>query len=189
MYFLKAFINDPGAIGAISPSSQVLAKAMLDDLSLQAGDGILELGPGTGAFTIQIRQRLADAGDYLGVERNALFARLLGERFPELRVVNGLAENVYELYQSDGLRQPKLIVCGLPLSIQRRLMLDSLVALLDGLMVGGSVFRTFFYVHSYWLPSAVHFRRKMNAVFGSHPPGRLVLRNLPPAMVLTWVRH
>lgn len=189
MQFLKAFINDPIGIGAISPSSEVLAKAMLDDLSIAPGEAVLELGPGTGAFTTYIRQMIADSSDYLGVEREPKFARILSKRFPDLRVVNGSAEGVYEIYKGNGLRHPKAIVSGLPVSTQPRMVLDSIIEILDRLMAEGSVFRTFQYVHAFPLPSAVHFRRRMDGIFGSHQRSRVVIRNLPPAVVLTWRRR
>ncbi|MDX1433648.1 MAG: rRNA adenine N-6-methyltransferase family protein [Gammaproteobacteria bacterium] len=188
MHFLKAFLNDPGAIGAISPSSQVLALAMVDDLDLQPGCGVLELGPGTGAFTAEIRSRLTSPDDYVGVERDPGFARVLRERFPDLRIVNGLAEDIGDYYERNALSPPKAILCGLPLSIQRRDSLDSIVAVADELMSAGSEFRTFFYLPALPLPPAIYFRRRMNAVFGEHRPGRVVMRNLPPATVLAWRR-
>ena len=129
LHFLKAFLNDPGAIGAISPSSQVLALAMVDNLDPQPGHGVLELGPGTGAFTAEIRRRLASPDDYVGVERDPGFARVLRERFPDLRIVNGLAEDIGEFYERNALPAPKAILCGLPFSIQRRATLDSIVAM------------------------------------------------------------
>lgn len=188
LYFLKAFLNDPGAIGAISPSSQILALAMIEDLNLQPGDGVLELGPGTGAFTGQIRRILPNSSDYLGVERDAGFARVLSDRFPDLRIVNGLAEDVGQIYRDSGLHYPKAIVCGLPLSIQRRATIDSIIDVVHELMTPGSEFRTFFYLHALPLPSAVHLRRRMDTEFGRHDNGRVVLRNLPPAIVLAWRR-
>lgn len=188
MYFLKAFLNDPGAIGAISPSSQALARAMIDDLDIEPGDGVLELGPGTGAFTGEIRRILGGPNDYLGVERDAGFARVLRERFPDLNIVNGLAEDASQCYEDGRLRRPKAILCGLPLSIQRRETLDSIVAVADELMDAGSEFRTFFYLHALPLPAAIYFRQRMDAVFGERTSSRVVLRNLPPASVLAWRR-
>ncbi len=47
---------------------------------------------------------------------------------------------------------------------------------------------TFQYVHGYRLPPAVVFRRNMSARMGSEPQIKSVVRNFPPAFVLTWTR-
>ena len=50
----------------------------------------------------------------------------------------------------------------------------------------GGTFTTFQYLHGYGLPPAIAFRRGMTARMGTAPSARLVLRNVPPALVLTW---
>ena len=49
--FFHAFIREPASVGALSPSSRALAMAMIDGFDLRHADTIVELGPGTGAFT------------------------------------------------------------------------------------------------------------------------------------------
>ena len=49
--FLREFISQPGSIGAVTPSGKVLASRMLDGISLDRSSVVVELGPGTGAFT------------------------------------------------------------------------------------------------------------------------------------------
>ena len=47
-------------------------------------------------------------------------------------------------------------------------------------------FRTFQYVHAYGLPAARRFRAAMDRLFGSSTRSQPVLRNVPPAYVLTY---
>ena len=185
-YFLRDFIKDPVAIGAISESSAALARAMVDNLPIAPGDPVVELGPGTGVFTRQIREK---THAYLGIERNCRFTQLLYKRFPDLTFVNGLAEDGFEHYSGMGLPPPKAIVCGLPLAIWSHELQDSIIDELDSLMTPGCIFRTFQYAHSFGFPLAIRFRRKMNALLGPCQRSRIVLRNLPPAFILTWSRH
>ena len=186
MLLLKAFIRDPASIGAISPSSQSLARAMTSGLTVGPGEVVVELGPGTGALTAQIRRIIPDSSNYFGVEREPIFVEILRQRFPDLRIVNSLAEKAGDMYKASGLKLPKAIISGVPSSTQSRKTLDSIIGVLDQMMVYGSVFRTFQYVHAFPLPSARHFRRKMDTFFGPHRRGRVVIKNLPPAVVLTW---
>ncbi len=185
LYFLRDFIKDPVGVGAISGSSEALARAMVDSLQIAPGDPVIELGPGTGAFTEQIRMK---TNVYLGIERSPRFTRILYKRFPDLRFVNGLAEDGFEHYSLMGLPPPKAIVSGLPLAIWSPELQDSVIAALDSLMTPGCTFRTFQYAHSFAFPLAIRFRREMNARFGPFQRSRIVLRNLPPAFILTWSR-
>jgi hypothetical protein len=56
------------------------------------------------------------------------------------------------------------------------------------MMKPGTVFRTFQYLHSWPLPAAIRFRNKMNRRFGPCRISRPIMRNLPPALVLSWSR-
>ncbi|NIR52804.1 hypothetical protein GWO43_29695 [candidate division KSB1 bacterium] len=184
--FLKDFIKDPVRIGAISESSAVLANAMINNLMIDSGDSVVELGPGTGVFTRQIRKK---TNVYLGIERNPRFTQILKRRFPSLNFVNGLAEDGFEHHKETGLPPPKAIVCGLPLAIWPNDLQDPIISVLDDLMKPGCIFRTFQYAHSFILPPAIRFRRKMNELFGPCHRSRVILRNLPPAFILTWCRE
>ena len=161
---------------------------MVQDLSIRPGETVLELGPGTGAITVHIRQIISDSRDYLGVEREASFSRIFEERFPDLKIVNDLAESAFEICESNALRRPKAIISGLPSSTLSGEVLDTLVALVDRMLAAGGIFRTFQYLHGFLLPSAVHFRQELDTVVGRHHRGRVVIKNLPPAIVLTWKR-
>jgi len=66
--FLRQFITSPRSVGAILPSSAALAEAMVAPIDFAKGPTIVEFGPGTGAFTRTIAQRLRPPGRYLGIE-------------------------------------------------------------------------------------------------------------------------
>lgn len=183
--FLKDFIKDPLKIGAIWESSDAMARAMIDDLAIGPEDAVMELGPGTGVFTRQIREKTKI---YVGIEQSPEFTRILDRRFPDLNFINGLAEDGFDHYQELGFPPPKVIISGLPLAIWPNEQQDAIVKVLDNLMEPGCIFRTFLYVHSYVFSPAIRFRRKMNALCGPYYRSPIVLRNLPPAFILTWQR-
>ncbi|MBA2450709.1 MAG: hypothetical protein H0V51_22075, partial [Chloroflexi bacterium] len=49
--FLREFLRNPHELGSITPSSQHLAGALLDQIDFRTARRIVELGPGTGVFT------------------------------------------------------------------------------------------------------------------------------------------
>jgi phosphatidylethanolamine/phosphatidyl-N-methylethanolamine N-methyltransferase len=186
--FLAAFLRNPAATGAIAPSSASLARAMVAGLEVSPGETIVEFGPGTGPFTEAIRQILPSADCYLGIEREARFVAILRGRYPELRVVEGSAEDARRHLAEAGRRHVRAVLCGLPFASFPPRVQDRVVDALDALVQPGAEFRTFQYVHAYGLPTAVRFRRRMAGVFGPHRRQALVFRNLPPAFVLRWAR-
>lgn len=186
--FLLSFLKNPVSVGAIVPSSSSLARMMLHGLEIKPGDKILELGPGTGAFTRHIRQVIPDTSNYLGIEREARFVELLEERFPKLQFINGNATNLPQLCADAGKCNANIIISGLPFAILMPQVRDKIIRCLDQMMSEGSIFRTFQYVHTYPLPSSVRFRRNMETYFGKHDRSKVIYKNLPPAFVLTWYR-
>lgn len=89
--FLKKFLQNPGEIGSVIPSSAHLAEAMTEQLSkLPPGDRcILEVGAGTGAITKHLIQQLTE-GDTLDiVELAPEFCEILAQKYsdhPNVRI-------------------------------------------------------------------------------------------------------
>lgn len=187
-HFIKSFLRNPAAVGAIVPSSKKLAQEMVRGLHLSNGDAVLELGPGTGSFTNQIRTIMPDTTTYTGIECEPNFVKLLKRDFPEFNFVQGRAEHAWDLYRQAGIMPPKVIISGIPFANQWGSGQERIIENLQNLMPPGSVFRTFQYVHAYSLPPAVLFRQRMKEIFGPHQRSQVILRNLPPAFVLTWRR-
>ena len=186
--FLAAFIRHPGQVGAIVPSSPALARAMVAGLTLGVDETIIELGPGTGPFTKAIAGILPERSYYLGIERDPAFIEILRRRFTGLHFVAGSAEQALSFHQEAKLPPVKAVVCGLPFASLASSVQDKIIDALDLMLASGCMFRTFQYVHAFALPAAVRFRRCMDDRFGSHTRSRPVMRNVPPAFVLTWKR-
>jgi phospholipid N-methyltransferase len=186
--FLQVLLRAPGRTGAVAPSSVYLARAMVDGLTVEPGETVVEFGPGTGAFTAEIRRILPSPTSYLGIEIEPRFAELLRQRYPDLLIVEGSAEDALRLLAEAGRDRVKAIICGLPFASLPAGVQDRVIQAIDVLVRPGAQFRTFQYVHAYGLPPAVRFRRRMRERFGPHTRQTTVLCNLPPARVLSWSR-
>ncbi len=186
--FLLAFARHPSKIGALAPSSRTLARAMCVGLEVGDDELLLEFGPGTGPFTDQIRHNIPDPACYLGIERDAGFVGLLQKRHPDLSFVTGSAEHAAEFSRHASEKAVGSIISGLPFAILPASVQDGIIDGIVRLLPAGGMFRTFQYVHAYALPSAVRFRRRMAAILGPCQRSRPVLRNMPPAFVLSWQR-
>ncbi len=113
--FIKTWLEKPLDIGAVSPSSRVLARAMARSVDPDHPGPIIELGPGTGPVTEALVERGIDPARLVLVEFDPVFCRLLRSRYPGARVVQGDAYRLKPLLE-DLLTEPAAaIVSSLPL--------------------------------------------------------------------------
>jgi phospholipid N-methyltransferase len=199
LVFFGRFVRDPRTIASVVPSSRYLATAMVAPIDRCRKAGvqddaerpltIVELGAGTGAFTRLIADRLCSSDRFLGVELDPVFADGLRLDWPHLDFACASAESLRALVDERHIVGVDHIVSGLPFAAQRtqttRQILDAVAAVLRP----KGTFTTFHYVHSYRMPLAIEFRIAMNALMHSTPSIRVVKRNLPPALVLSWINR
>lgn len=190
LHFVRGMLRSPAYVGAITPSSAALARIMLRGIDLSDGACVLELGPGTGPITREIQRVITCPTRYLGIERDPNFVRVLVERFPAMRFVEGSAESAVDHLREAGLQNLRAIISGLPFASLPRAVQDRIIDSIDRLMPPGGrvVFRTFQYLHALAMPAAVRFRGRMRQQFGPCRISRPIMLNLPPAVVLSWER-
>jgi len=188
LHFLATFLRRPFHVGSLWPSSRRLAEAMVAGVPLEAGDVVVEYGPGTGPMTLALARCMPEGVRFLGIEREAGFFDLLKKRFPHLEFVQGSAEDVESYLAARNLPPAKLIVSGLPFAAMPMELQDRIVGATKRALREDGVFRTFAYMHAYGSQRAKQFRECMQRQFGTFQRSSPVLRNMPPAYVLTY-RH
>jgi phosphatidylethanolamine/phosphatidyl-N-methylethanolamine N-methyltransferase len=183
LHFLKAFLRKPITVGAPCPSSPALARAMLHDCDLKNAQTVVELGPGTGAFTRLILDRIGSRTLFLALELDAACVKRLREELDGLEVHLDSAEHLENYLRQHGGRHADYIISGLPWSNMRRQIQDRILEVVVNSLAPKGVFTTFAYVHAAWLPTALRFRKRLKEHFSSVKTSRIVWRNLPPAYV------
>ncbi|MCP5181649.1 MAG: methyltransferase domain-containing protein [Pseudomonadales bacterium] len=185
-FFFRRFLDDPTGVASIVPSSRYLSAAMFDGLTLAGDHCLVEFGPGTGAFTLEVERR-RQAGvnlRYLGIERDPALHRRLCQRFPELDFQLGDVADVHRFVQARGLGTVHCILSGLPLVLFSERQLDDIFTAVTRVLHPDGEFRTFTYVNSYPTPGSVRLRRRLRKTFAGFSVSAPVLRNLPPALVM-----
>jgi phosphatidylethanolamine/phosphatidyl-N-methylethanolamine N-methyltransferase len=175
--FLRSWIEKPLHMGAVMPSSRVLARTMAQYVDIDSDAPVIELGPGTGAITNALIAHGVDQKRLVLVEYNPGFCALLRDRYPQATVVQG---DAYALRDSlwNVLSAPaSAVVSGLPLVTKPmltrlKLIRDAFVA-----MVPGSPFVQFTYSMAPPIP------KTLPGV--STEASERIWMNLPPARV--WV--
>lgn len=184
--FLQAFIKNPLKVGAITPSSPELAREMLKGIEPDEKNIILELGVGTGAITKFIEEKVPDEKSYLGVELDEKLVNSLNVRFPNLKILKGNACELEKIHKKSGLGKVSYIICCLPFVSMPNDVGEKILSEIETFMAQGCLLRTFQYAHGFYMPSAIKLREFMRRRYGKSQKSPLIVKNVPPAYVLTW---
>ena len=114
--FLSQWFENPGVVGAVAPSGPALAKAMASYVDLARGGPIVELGPGTGPVTKALLARRDFGGSPVaGVEYETRFCRMLAERYPGVKIVQGDAYGLKATLAGHVNGEVATVISSLPL--------------------------------------------------------------------------
>jgi phosphatidylethanolamine/phosphatidyl-N-methylethanolamine N-methyltransferase len=175
--FIRSWMEKPLSIGAVMPSSKVLARTMARYVDPAASGPVIELGPGTGPVTEAMVQHGVDPARLVLVEFNPDFCRLLRTRYPAATVVQGDAYRLRRLLETYVKEPATAIVSGLPLvtkpvRTRLRLISDAMA-----LLAPGAPFVQFTYAMVTPIPKALSGIKAQAS--------ELIWMNVPPARV--WV--
>jgi phosphatidylethanolamine/phosphatidyl-N-methylethanolamine N-methyltransferase len=189
MLLLTRFFRNPRTVGAFWPSSGALAEEMVERIPQGTDATVVELGPGTGALTGAIVDRLGPSARFLAVDIEPAFVENILQRWPEVECVCASAEHLATLLAARNIGPVDHVVSGLPFA---SLPVAVTGRILDGVsrtLRRGGTFTTFQYLHSHAMPAGRLFRERMSERMGGRPERRRVLKNFPPAYILTWTRR
>jgi len=181
--FFKVFLRAPALTSAIMPSSPWLAERMVANIGLEQAKVVVELGPGTGAFTRAIQKGISPSAFYLAVEIDKVFASHLKRQFPRIHIINDSAERLDQHLQDLGHQSADCVLSGLPWAgfkpDEQQRVLGAVVRTLKP----GGMMTTFAFNHVAWRAKARHFRTLLESHFSAVRTTPTEWRNLPPAFV------
>nr|WP_246195548.1 methyltransferase domain-containing protein [Halopolyspora algeriensis] len=142
---------------------------------------VVELGPGTGALSGAVAERLPAAGRHIAVELDTGMVEHLRTSMPWLEVIQGDAQQLGQLLTEAGVQSVDAVVSGLPWSLFAGDSQTRILEEVGGVLVPGGAFTTIAYAHALGMPGARSFRRRLGRAFDEVVTTRTVWRNLPPA--------
>ncbi len=156
---------------------------MTSGIGLEEARRVVEVGPGSGAFTGHIVEKLGPDASFLMVELNKDFHSRLCRRYPGIRIVNDSAERLVEILEQEGMGKVDAVISGLPWAVfpeglQKRIMDQIYESLADG-----GHFTTYAYFQGCFMPAGQKIRKMLHEKFHQVHRSPLVIRNLPPAYV------
>lgn len=129
--FIKGWLDQPRAVGAMLPTSGVTARKMASVVNPHSGLPVLELGPGTGVITKAILERGIAPEKLYSIEYSADFVEHLVEQFPGVNIIEGDAFDLDATLGDNRRLTFDAVVSGVPLL---NFPVDKRVAYIDDLL-------------------------------------------------------
>ena len=186
--FLREFLSRPLATGAVVPSSEALARMVVQSLDLAHARAVVEYGPGTGAFTRNILQALGRDARLIAIEINPRLAEMFRNQHPDVRIFQDSVANARAICNTAGIDKVDCIVSGLPWAgFPESMQTEFLDEMMRVLKPGGQ-FVTFAYLHAVNLPAGRRFSKLLPKYFTTVSKSPVVWMNFPPAFVYRCTR-
>ena len=175
--FLKTWLKRPMRTGALAPSSDALAQLITSDI-VPDGGPVIELGPGTGAFTRSILARGLPEDKLTLVENSPDFTALLRQRFPKAQLIEMDVTRMRKWNDPWNNMQAQAVISGLPLlTMGLRAQWNVVGACMQSLRAGAAMYQ-FTYMTRCPIEPEILERHGLRAErIGS------AMFNLPPASV------
>jgi len=184
--FLKRWLRQPLAVGAVVPSGRLLTEAMarVTVESLAGREGlIIELGAGTGEVTRALLAAGIAAERLALIERDPEMAAFLRRHFSGPRIIEGDAARLPQLLERNGIERVAAVVSSLPLLSLPSDVVHGIVHGVFAALPRGAALVQFTYGPSPPVPE--NLRDSLHLV-GTR--GRRIWRNVFPAVVWTFTR-
>jgi phospholipid N-methyltransferase len=173
MQLLRSFLVHPRQVGSIVPTGHRAVNATLDLADVPQAQLVVELGAGTGVFTVELLRRLGPSAQVLAFEIDRSLAGELSARFDDDRLAV-IAESATKLLEHLDNRRAEIIVSALPFtSLPAPLRSELLHAITRALAPGGTLLA---------IQYSTARARELAGWFGSIER-RFVVANVPPAFL------
>ncbi|WP_461144282.1 class I SAM-dependent methyltransferase [Salinifilum aidingensis] len=189
--FARRALRAPATVGAVLPTSGRVGAAVAGVVPSSAvaapDDGrapvVVEVGPGTGALSERIAQRVSPATRQLAIEVDPELVAYLRRHKPWLDVIHGDLADLPEHLAERGIGTVDALVTSIPWTLldadRQRRLLDVCARVLEP----SAPFTTVTYVTTLWRRSTRDFLALLGATFDEVLPRSVVMRNVPPAKI------
>lgn len=181
--FMTQAAREPNTVGAVLPTSRHVARAVADVVPASGSPTVLELGPGTGALSDALHQRIPAGSRHVAIEVDPELVRYLRSAKPWLDVLEGDATYVRELLEPLGVTRVDAVISSIPWTLLEPLKQREVLAALGEVMAPTAVFTTVTYLTTLWRSNTIKFVDQLHQAFEEVTPRAAVWRNVPPARV------
>lgn len=129
LLFARNFLKHPTMVGWVLPSSRFLVDEVLRQVDWQKAHVIVEYGPGVGAFTTKVLDRMRPDAKLIALEINPEFFQFLNGSLqdPRLHLVNESAAQIDAVLERLGYGQADCVISGIPFCTIPPVLRDTIV--------------------------------------------------------------
>ncbi len=172
--FILNFLFHPRQNASLIPSSVLASKAMLEGINFSSVTSVVELGPGTGAFTKEVLKRCRPNTKILLIEVEESYIKILQEQFGDKVIIERASAHFMDaMLLKHHIEKVDLLISSLPFSLPENIR-EELFASIKKHTDSGTIFRFFTYTPS--LMKRIYKNFSIREV-------SFVLRNIPPLWV------
>ena len=136
LLFLRRWAANPLQMGSIVPSSAALCRRIVNQVRLQDGEAVLELGAGTGVIGRALLASGLPGSRMVTVEIVPAMAEHLRQILPGAHVIAGDARRLPDLLPASVQGRIGTVICGIPLVLlpvaEQRRFIDAIEAVAPG---------------------------------------------------------
>ncbi len=173
IFFLRQFAKHPKRVGSITPSSDFLARTMIEPVQWDSIQTIVELGAGTGVLTRYIEELRHPGSNAIVFELDYKMQQRLAALYPDMHYRSN-ATDLSTALQEMGLTEIDCILSGLPFANFEQQLRNSILEEVLSSLKSGGLFVTFQY--------SLQMKNQLQERF-SHVHIKFAPFNIPPAFV------
>ena len=179
--FLRSWLERPLVMGAVTPSSKMLARTMASYVDPRVPGPVIELGPGTGPVTDALIRRGIAQDRLVLVEYSPDFCQLLRRKFPKATIIQGDAYDLDDTLDGILTVPAAATVSSLPLFTKPMETRLALLQAAQALMQPNAPFVQFTYAVVPPIParSRKYTARGSNRIWLNLPPARVWVYRRP----------
>jgi phospholipid N-methyltransferase len=182
MMFLREFVRNPMRTGALGSTTRRCVDAFLGDMDLRQARRVVELGAGTGAITVALRERLPPSTAVLAVELNPKMADRLTQRCAasNVEVVCASALELGALLRERNITAVDQVISSLPFSLMSRDDQREILGAVCHALDGTGRFSTLLTAHQSVTRHGRGFDELLRQHFSEVDHGPTLWANVPP---------
>ncbi|MEM1376522.1 MAG: methyltransferase domain-containing protein [Pseudomonadota bacterium] len=177
--FVGALVTAPKVTGAVAPTSRGLAELMARSVDVDSDLPVLELGPGTGAITAALLDRLGSPNRLVCLEYDEKMCACLRKRYHGLRVIKGSAFELEDALPAEEFPNFDCVISGIPLLNFKPHLRNILLQQAVSRLAPGRPLVQF----SYGVKAPIDLHPNIQRTVSPW-----VMKNLPPARVWSYAR-
>ncbi len=176
--FFRESLRNLRSMGSVSPSSRFLCRTIANKIDPLKAKIVVELGPGNGAITRFILNRLQPDAQLIIFEINTVFVEKIRATFddPRMTIVHDSAENMGQHFKTLGITEVDYFISGIPFVMLPESLTEIITRSCQSWLREGGRFVQFHYS-----PLLLRLYRR---IFGNISV-EVVALNLPPAIVIS----